>query len=195
MELAAHRLLYDNIHDFKTTAALVEAEISRHGIRGDRNTVVPDMKGRRHLETWASLKTVSHFNLATALELMLKLILFRNNTDGPKCHSLTELYAALPAQARRRLESTYQESRSVRPDGYELVAFLNTASPREPERPATRDISTLSGFFEYLDEDVALWKKRYSWELVGRGQFRHYLSDIAVFVEFINRVMRRVPRE
>lgn len=51
MELAAHRLLYDNIHDFKTTAALVEAEISRHGIRGDRNTVVPDMKGRRHLET------------------------------------------------------------------------------------------------------------------------------------------------
>ena len=195
MERAAYRLLYDNIHDFKTTAALVESEIGRHGIRGDRNTVVPDMKGRRHQETWESMKTVSHFNLATALELMLKLLLFRNNTAVPKRHSLTKLYAALPAPARQRLESTYQESRAVRPGGYELVAFLNTASPSEPERPAARDISTLSGFFEYFDEDVVLWKKRYSWEFVDRGQCRHYLSDIAVFIEFINRVMKRIPKK
>ena len=34
-----------------------------------------------------------------------------------------------------------------------------------------------------------LWLKRYSWELVDKGDWRHYLGDISVFIEFINRVM------
>ena len=33
MNVSAFRLLYDNIHDFKQTAVLVEAEINRSGIR------------------------------------------------------------------------------------------------------------------------------------------------------------------
>ena len=63
-----------------------------------------------------------------------------------------------------------------------------------PTRPADRDISSLRGFLEYLDDDVMLWQKRYSWELVNKGRWRHYLSDISVFVEFINRVTRDIQR-
>ena len=39
-----------------------------------------------------------------------------------------------------------------------------------------------------------LWLKRYSWESVDEGRPRHYLSDISVFVELINRVMREIDR-
>ena len=82
------------------------------------------------------------------------------------------------------------------PSGYELVAFINTASPTlaPGSGPPDRDISSLRGFFEYFDEDVILWQKRYSWELIEEGRWRHYVSDISVFVELINRVMGDVRR-
>jgi len=57
VELSAYQLLYDNIHDFKTTAMHVESEIRRHGIRSDSDDTVPKMQGRRHREMWVSMKT------------------------------------------------------------------------------------------------------------------------------------------
>ena len=39
-----------------------------------------------------------------------------------------------------------------------------------------------------------LWQKRYSWELIDKRFWRHYVSDISVFVELINRVMRDIER-
>ena len=38
------------------------------------------------------------------------------------------------------------------------------------------------------------WQKRYSWEFVGQERWHHYLSDISVFVELIERVMRDIRR-
>jgi len=194
MEVTAYHLLYDNIHDFKTTAMYVDSEVRRHGIRNVGNDAVPDMKGRMHHDMWVSMKTVSHFNLGIALELMLKLILFLNNISIPHHHRLTELHDAIPVRYQRQLESTYQESRNCLPDGYKLIAFINAATPTPRSSPPNRDISNLKGFFEYFDEDVMLWEKRYSWELVQEQRWRHYLSDISVFVELINRVMRDIER-
>ena len=201
LERAAYRLFYDNIHDFKTTAMRVESELIRHGIRSDSDDPVPGMKGRIHRDMWVSMKTVAHFNLATALELMLKLLLFLNNVslEGiPKGrrHLLTRLHDEIPKKYQTLLESVFQASRSVVPNGWELIAFINTATPvlRAGSEPPNRDISCLRGLFEYLDEDALLWQKRYSWELVDKGRWRHYLSDISVFVELINRVMRDIER-
>ena len=185
-----NRLLYDNIHDFKATAMHVESEIKRHGIRSDSEAAVPGMNGRTHRDMWVSMKTVSHFNLGIAVELMLKLILSLNNRTPPHSHCLAKLHAELPPRYKQQLESTYQASRSVLAGGYELIAFVNTASPTlAPPRPQNRDITSLRGFFEYFDEDVILSEKRYSWELVGKERWRHYVSDISVFIELINRVM------
>ena len=196
MERAAYRLFYDNIHDFKTAAMNVESEIIRHGIRSGSNDSVPGMNGRTHHDMWVSMKTVSHFNLGTALESMLKLLAFLNKIAIPQHHFLTNLHDAIPAKCQKQLESTYQASKSVLPDGWKLIAFLNTASPSlaAASGPPNRDISSLRGFFEYFDKDVILWQKRYSWELVGEGRWRHYISDIAVFAELINRVMGDVER-
>ena len=101
---------------------------------------------------------------------------------------LSKLYDAVPKKYQSQLESTFQASHSVVPSGYELVAFINTASPTlaPGSGPPDRDISSLKGFFEYFDEDVILWQKRYSWELIEEGRWRHYVSDISVFVELIN---------
>ncbi|MXY66286.1 MAG: hypothetical protein F4206_01090 [Gammaproteobacteria bacterium] len=125
---------------------------------------------------------------------MLKLLLFLNRVEIPHHHILAELHDAIPAKFQKELEATYQDSKAVLPQGYELVAFLNTATPEAPTSPPSRDISSLREFLEYFDEDVMLWQKRYSWELVDKGFWRHYLNDISVFVELIERVMRNIPR-
>ena len=195
MEVAAYRLLYDSIHDFKTTARHVETEIRRHGIRNDSDDPVPEMRGRTHHDMWVSMKTVSHFNLGIALESMLKLLLFLNNVAIPHDHLLAKLHDKLPAKRQGQLEDAYQASRASVRAGYDLIAFNNAASPTSlPSGPPNRDISTLRGFFEYFDEDVILWQKRYSWELIDSGRWHHYLSDISVFVALINRVMADVER-
>ena len=191
MEVTAYRLLYDNIHDFKTTATHVESEIRRLNIRSDSHDAVPGVQGRTHHDMWVSMKTVSHFNLGTALELMLKLLLFLNNKPIPKHHYLKKLHNELPAKYQQQLEDTYQAS--ILPAGYKL-AFINTESLTPmPQPPPNRDISNLRGVFEYFDEDAMLWQKRYSWELVEKRHWRHYISDISVFVELINRVVWERP--
>ena len=151
MERAAYRLFYDNIHDFKTTAVHVESELARHGIRSDGDDPVAGMKGRTHRDMWASMKTVSHFNLATALELMLKLLLFLNNVPLERIpkgrrHLLTRLHDEIPEKYQKQLESTFQASRNVLPDGWELIAFINTASPvkggEKPDQRAEQNTAT-----------------------------------------------------
>ena len=75
------------------------------------------MEDRTQHEVWVSMKTVSHFNLGVALELMLKFFLFRNNSPVPINHSLAELYDDLPVQDRQNLESihgTILRARSLR---------------------------------------------------------------------------------
>ena len=196
MEVTAYRILYNNIHDFKNTANLVESEIRRLGIRDDRQDAVPGMKDRTHHDMWASMKSVSHFNLGVALELLLKFLLFLNSVQIPNKHILAELYDKLPPKFQKQLESTFQASQDAVPGEIQLIAFMNTSSPSPPpSTPPNRDISTLRGFFEYFDEDVILSQKRYSWELVDQGQARHYLSDIGVFIELISRVMAGIEKK
>ncbi|WP_420447149.1 hypothetical protein [Candidatus Palauibacter sp.] len=196
MELFAFQLLYDNIHDFKTTAMHVESEIRHHGIRSDSDGTVPTMQGRKHRDMWVSMKTVSHYNLGVALELMLKLILHLTNKPiprGKQGHCLAKLYGQIPEEYQDRLESTY---RSVLPaDGLTLIAFACTPTRRTPPQPpVNREISNLQGWFEYLDSDLRWWEKRYSWEALDGGRWCHHLSDISTFVELINRVMLQIER-
>ena len=205
MEAAAYRLLYDNIHDFKTAAMHVESEIRRYGLRGDKFEAVPGMNGRTQHEMWLSMKTVSHFNLGTALELMLKLLLRIHKVPkaaiprGSDGHYLSKLYAALPEESQKQMESTYRACRRALPELPPLIMFINPASPTPtppppPDRPPNRGVTTLKGFFEYLDEDAVLWRKRYSWETVDQGNWHQYVDDISVFDDLINRVMSDIER-
>ncbi len=193
MEIDSYNLLYDNIHDFKKTAALVESEIKRLNIESNNLNPVPGT-GRLHQNMWESMKTVSHFNIATALELMLKLLLFLNNKKIDREHRLALLYKALPSKCRRQLEGIFKESNKTYPEN-RIIVLKNTDSETEqPIRPQEKDISTLEKMFEYFDEDVLLWQKRYSWEFIEKKRWRHYISNISVFIELINRVMSKIKR-
>jgi len=193
MEIDSYNLLYDNIHDFKKTAALVESEIKRLNIESNNLNPVP-RTGRLHKNMWESMKTVSHFNIATALELMLKLLLFLNNKKIDREHRLALLYKALTSKYRRQLEGIFKESNKTYPEN-RIIILKNTDSETEqPIRPQEKDISTLEKMFEYFDEDVLLWQKRYSWEFIEKKRWRHYISNISVFIELINRVMSKIKR-
>ena len=200
MDNIAYEMLYDSILDFQRAAVLVEAEIQCHGICNNSINAVPGMNGRRHHDMWVSLKAVSHFNLGTSLELMLKLLLLKKNISITECkpserHQLTILYNAIPKTHQKQLESTYRVC--IRPPSNRAVFMFkskesDTEAPLPP--PATRNINSLRGFFEYLDKDVMMWQKRYSWEHVKEGRWRYYLDDISVLVEFIDIVMQDIPR-
>ena len=186
--VAARTHLFNCILDFANAAILIEREIRCHGLRDDSQDVVPRSNGRTHHDMWGSMKSVSHFNLGIALELMLKLLLKLNDKDYENIHGLAKLLKKLPSSVQERLESTYQDSRSVLPGGYELVAFI-TKSSASPQSPLNHDLATLKDFFDYFDEDVRLSTKRYSHELIEQEEWRHYLKDLSVFIELIDRVM------
>ena len=189
--MVAYRLLYDSVIDFNRAAVLVEAEIRRHDIRYDSDDAVQGMSGRKHHDTWVSMKAVSHFNLGTALELLLKLLLVRSGSTAPNRHELTKLHDALSEKVRKQLESKYRASRRES-SNFALLMFNNPGSDPPPD---TRNINSLRGFLEYLDRDVMVSKKRYSWEQARDRVWRYYLSDISVFVELIDRVMKDIPRD
>lgn len=68
-----------------------------------------------------------------------------------------------------------------------LVAFLSTDDPKAPAGPDDRELVTLADFFAYMDEDVELWKKRYSWEQSAGRQWQHYLDDLSAFFVFLDK--------
>ena len=210
MDIKAFRLLYDNVHDFKSAAMNVEADIKRHEIRYDCYEPVSDMDTRTHHEAWVSMKAVSHFNLGTALELMLKLLLSRYNVPIEKFrnrdgHRLTYLYDALhgaiagpdPVQLEAAYRAIYLAMIRDISEKLAFIVFVYTTPPitTPPPQPPSPDLSCFRGFLEFLDEDVILWKKRYSWESADQGLWRHYLSDTSFTVELIDRVMRDIPRD
>ena len=194
----ALRLLYDNVHDFKNAAKHVESEIKRRGIRYDCWDVAPASEGRTHHEVWVSLKAVSHFNLGTALELMLKLLLNIHNIpfdDIPsnQRHSLVLLYDKLPDP--HQLEVKYRACRRANSE-LEFIAFfgkVTDAAESKYRSPGTQVIH-LRGLFEYLDAIAKLWKMRYLWESIRDEKWRYYLNDISILVDLINRVMSEILR-
>ena len=193
MDWNEYALLRDNINDFKRAAILMESEITRLGVDDSSTDKVSGTGGRRHHDVWVSMKAVSHFNLGISLELMLKLILRLNGAQVPKIHQLAELYDTVPGEFRRKLEHVYASPNASKGRTYSLVAFIHSeTTPRE--KPSNRPLSSLRDFLVYLDEDVMLWQKRYSWEQMDRRRWRHYLSDISEFTDFVDRVMADMPK-
>ena len=180
------------IQDFANTAIFVEEQIKHLRLRDDSLDVVPQTNGRIHHDMWGSMKSVSHFNLGTALELMLKLLLRANGKGKQKGHKLTPLHDLLPPQIKRRLESTFQDTKRRLPGGCELIAFI-TKSQR-PRSPQNRKLESLRDFLEYFDEDMKLWLMRYSDEMIDQQKWCHYLGDLTLFLKLMDRVMGRLDQ-
>ena len=168
-------ILTYSIQGFARAAELSEGELNRS-------------KGSQTAVGILSLKSVSHFNLGIAMELMLKKLVLNSGAKKENTHLLVRLYEALPKDFQDYLEKLFRETL----DGsgsIELVAFI--ASKKKPEGvPESKPLDNLYDFLLYFDEDVVVWEKRYSWEHFAEPKWNYYLSDVSVFVRFIERVMK-----
>ena len=176
---------------FRQSAWLVEQDIRRLGVRQGDLSPVGGTTGWPSHSVWESLKTASHFNLAISLELRLKCFLLLQNVNpmkGFEGHCLARLHGQFNANGRVTvavLDELFQEAATEFP--FRLVAFLSTDDPAVPAGPEARELTTLKDFFAYMDEDVELWKKRYSWENATKGQWQHYLDDLSAFFAFLDK--------
>ena len=121
---------------------------------------------------------------------MLKLLLLHSGKPAPGHHKLAKLYGNLDKPDKKQLESKYWASKRESAD---FALFMFNSLEAEPP-PETRSIGRLMWFFEYLDQEVMISTKRYSWEQARDGDWRYYLGDITPVVEFIDRVMNEIPR-
>ena len=125
-----YETLVNNIVVFTIAAIWVEKEIKRHRASNNKFDLAMTLDGIIPGNKWASMKTVSHFNLGIALELMLKYLLLRNNGDYDPIHPLTALHDDLPPPVQERLESTYQDILSG--GMFDLVALIRQPLSKQP---------------------------------------------------------------
>ena len=103
-------------------------------------------------------------------------------------HCLAKLYGQFGENERStvaRLEELFREAKDAFP--FHLVAFMSTDDPAVPAGPDDRELVTLTDLFAYMDEDVELWRKRYSWEQAANREWQHYLDDLRAFFAFLDK--------
>ena len=209
MNPSSLRYLIDNALDFCYAAKHVEDEIIRLNLDSNRRDEVPNLGGRTHHDTWASKKNVSHSNLGTSLELMLKLVLYIEGTEYENKHSLIYLHDLVSKRRRDQLDSSFKSALG-KSKGLEFVAFTNeirlnrlTGSTPSghtfvgppgtaPIAPKITQQKCLRECLEYFDEDARLFERRYQWEYIARGQSRHYVKDLTVFIDFVQDVLNDI---
>ena len=176
---------------FRQSAWLAEQEIRRLEVKHGDLSPVGGSTGWPSHSVWESLKTASHFNLAISLELRLKCFLHLHAVvplKGGEGHRLARLYGQFGDNERStvaKLEELFRDATADFP--FHLVAFLSTDDPAVPAGPDDRALVTLTDFFAYMDEDVELWRKRYSWEHAADRQWQHYLDDLSAFFAFLDK--------
>ena len=189
MSLPTLQLLSSNAQDFVQTAVDIEEKIVDLRLKDNSFDFVPDMHGRRHHDMWTSLKTVSHFNLGVALELMFKYVLLLGKIEYEKGHKLTPLYHRIPEDARINIDTYYEKCLQTHQHGVLLIAFVDTPNPSESEQPFKKSVETLEDLLRYLDEELKIWDKRYSWEYIDKQKWRHYIDNIEPIRIFIQLVL------
>ena len=174
---------------FRQSAWLVEREIGRLGAKPSETAPLGGAAGWPSQTVWEALKTASHFNLGIAFELRIKCLLHLadvkpySGTDG---HRLGMLYGQLPSPVPKRLEGLYQKSLNGR--ALMLTAFLNAGTPDTPPRPPNTELKTLHEWCIYFDKEMRLWEKRYSWEAVSEGVWRHYVENLDPLLSFVDKI-------
>ena len=179
------RRMLDLAMAFAQATKSVEQHITDEGYRHDDGSrLAPSTRTKR--EVWMALKSVSHFNLHQALELILKFILRLEETKYDNRHPLVSLHDQLSSESREELQRAYEEHLLSKTPGERLhgIAFYYGNNPPAP--PPLRMVDTLRQGFEDLDEDLRLYTRRYAYENVGRGEITVYIFDLDPWINFFD---------
>lgn len=185
MNGSEYRMLVGDARAFAEAAWLIESEIRRLGASPEHDGPIGGgSTGWPSQTVWEALKTASHFNLGVAFELRLKWLLrlrAKKWPAGKGGHMLAKLFGLLTPEIARKLDDLFRESTGG--SAITFRAFIHSTSL--PERPGDLSLNTLQEFLEYMDGDMAMWEKRYSWERATNQAWRHYLDDLRPFLEFL----------
>ena len=172
---------------FRQSAESIEQDSRRLKVKSEDLSPIGGAAEWPSYCVWESLKSVSHFNLAIALELQLKCLLKLHDMTPSKSHSLAAHFVHLrngQACTAVKLEDLFRQSTNNHP--FKLVAFLSTDSPKVPVGSRNRAMSTLKEFLIYMDEDVESFNKRCSWEASSSNKWQHCLDNLNAIFEFID---------
>ncbi len=191
---SAYPLLFLNVIHFKDAARLVESEVSRYRAdQGLQHTEDP-LESFPNKDYWMSAKAVSHFNLGTALELMMKLVLVINGTPVGQTHSLLALHNSLSSKWKRRMQEMF--SKAEKNHGLlKFVRIRRSDAADLPDPGDDRDVIGLRGTLAYLDDDAVLSKARYLWKHMSEGKWLYYLDDITILTDLIDQVLAKLVAE
>ena len=122
-----------------------------------------------------SLKTAMMVNAGLALELSLKLIHHRLQTQVSsrdlRTHQLVEIFDLLDGTVQAELEAAYSKAMvEWTADGGKSSAVAYMASANVPDKPQPDPGSTLRQLLEHLD-DTTLFLRRYSFETYSRRRW------------------------
>lgn len=122
-----------------------------------------------------SLKTAMMVNAGLALELSLKLIHHRLQTQVSnrdlRTHQLVEIFDLLDETVRAELEAAYcQAIVEWTADGGKNSAIAYMTSANVPDKPQPDPGSTLRQMLDHLD-DTTLFLRRYSFETYSRSRW------------------------
>ena len=142
-------------------------------------------------KVWVAMRSALDFNFHQAIELCLKLVLKANGVEYRHSHNLVSLFRLLPREAKDDLEQLHKEYfvDSVLTE-IELVAFK--VSPTMPEPPSSNpiDLNSIEGILAFFDQELALYKRRYGWETVGRGEWLRFVSDIRPWLALLDGLIK-----
>ena len=122
-----------------------------------------------------SLKTAMMVNAGLALELSLKLIHHRLQTQVSsrdlRTHQLVEIFDLLDGTVQAELEAAYSKAMAEwTADSGKSSAVAYIASANVPDKPQPDPGSTLRQMLEHLD-DTTLFLRRYSFESYSRSRW------------------------
>ncbi len=122
-----------------------------------------------------SLKTAMMVNAGLALELSLKLIHHRLQTQLStkelRTHQLVEIFDLLDGTVQAELEAAYGKAMAEwTADGGKSPAVAYIASANVPDKPKAEPGSTLRQMLQHLD-DTTLFLRRYSFETYSRSRW------------------------
>ena len=181
------RKLIGDAKAFREATFFVENRIKKLGASSDSSAPLSgNRRGWPSADVWASLKTVSHFNLHNAFELGLKAFLGSLGVPFSETHFLKGLYSTIPEKEVDKVEALFSEISEKHPN-LELRALMRKETP-PTKRPKAVRLNRLKDFCEYFDTDVALWRKRYAWENASKGKWEHYLSTLDIFLAFLDKL-------
>lgn len=167
---------------YNATAFLHTSVMSYDVIRG--NVRGADV---RTMDFWEAYSFVSHQNLQTALELLLKSLVAierrKHLRGGRSGHELGWWYDQVSMRSQNKMESVWK----VLDTEGKLVAYINSASGNTDSLPEVagddNDLKSVRDWFRYMDTDLRMSKKRYSHEDITN--WRHHLNTmVRVFQGF-----------